>query len=38
MTEQIQIPEPATTRKAWKETDVGSVLCVQLSALFFLAR
>ena len=25
MSEQIQIPEPATTRKAWKETDVGSV-------------
>ena len=25
MSEQIQIPEPATTRKVWKETDVGSV-------------
>ncbi len=25
MSEHIEIPEPATTRKAWKETDVGSV-------------
>ena len=25
MSDQVQIPEPATTRKTWRETDVGSV-------------